>query len=558
MRLNLRARLVIFVIIPAALINVSTLLWAFVYSRESLIEEWIHGANARLEHAADRIRLRLRENVALIKAIQQAETAPQGAVLQAFLVQLLMSNQGVRFVDIREVENKAGNNPEREELVFSVSTEYNFLHIVGRHQKKEGNGWVEIDATVQFGSLIDEIRKLTLWKGAKALLVTSDGLCLAATEPSWVSRSLSDFHNPLVGTVLREMKIRSSGTFFGEGRPPDLIMGFQRIPDTDWYLVLYAKGWEICQPMIHFRLVFFSANIASFVAILLLVVLVTSPIVRAIKALSESAEQVEHGNYSATLATDRSDEIGQLQGRFNKMIEGLRQRDLIQRLFGRYVGDSVAEELLKNAEHLNLGGQVKTVTILMADLRDFTPMVEKLEPTEVVVLLNRYLSRMTEVIEKKKGVIVDFYGDGILAFFNGSDSEISTRAMDAVEAASCMQRSLLAVSEENSAEGLPELRMGIGIHTGEVVVGNLGSEKRGKYGVVGSAVNTTKRIEAIAPGGAILISGSSRSLLGNRVKVIRELELELKGLEGARELFEVAWQEEGERLTESESDPCAR
>lgn len=550
MRLNLQTRLLIFLLIPVALINLFTFLWAFVYSRESLIAEWIRGANAKLEYASDRIGCRLGEKTALVRAIQQAETAPYGPVLQAFLVQLLVSKQGVRFVDIRKVNDEFTPNQEPGHLSLRVNTEYDFLHIVGRYPTKERDGRTEIDVAVQFGSLIDEIRTLHLWKGAKALLVTSHGVCLAATDPTWVNRDLRDFQNPLVDIVLREMKIRSAGTFFGKGRPPDLVMGFRRIPETNWYLVLYVEGCEICRPMIHFRHVFLSANVASLVAILILVVLVTRPIVRAIKALSESARQVEQGNYSAMLRLDRSDEIGQLQKRFNKMMEGLRQRDLIQRLFGRYVGDSVADELLKNAEHLNLGGQERTVTILMADLRGFTPMAEKLKPTEVVRLLNRYLSRMTEVIEKRRGVIVDFYGDGILAFFDGSDSDLTKRAMDAVKAASRMQHTLLSVSEENRAEGLPELHMGIGIHTGHVVVGNLGSEKRGKYGIVGSAVNTTKRIEMIARGGSIIISGRTRSVLDNRVTVIRKLQVELKGLEGTRDLFEIAWQEESESLAE--------
>ncbi len=541
MRLNLQAKLMIFLIIPAMVINLCTFIWAFVYSRESLIEEWIHGANAKLEHAADRIGCRLEEKVTLLRAIQQAENSPHGPLLQAFLAQMLLSKPGVRFVDISKTDENSSEKLEEKNLTFRVNTEHDFLDIVGKYQTKGSNEWVEIDVAVQFGSLIEELRKLDLWKGAKALLVTSDGLCLAATEPTSIGRSLSDFHNPLVGAILQEMKMRDSGTFFGEGRPPDMVMGFQRIPQTHWYLVLYVEGCEICKPMIHFRQIFLSANIASLAMILLLVVLVTRPIVQAIKGLSKSAKQVEQGDYSATLVTDRSDEIGQLQRRFNKMVEGLRQRDLIQRLFGRYVGGAVAKELLENAENLNLGGEERTVTILMADLRGFTPMAETLKPTEVVKLLNRYLSRMTDIIENCGGVIVDFYGDGILAFFNGPNSELAKRTMDALKAASCMQRSLEFISSENIAEGLPELQMGIGIHTGQVVIGNLGSEKRGKYGIVGSAVNTTKRVETIAKGGSILISEKTLGVIGSDVEVVREIQVELKGLEGTWQLFEVAW-----------------
>ncbi len=301
--------------------------------------------------------------------------------------------------------------------------------------------------------------------------------------------------------------------------------------------------------MLHFRTIFLMANIASLMVVLLLIGLVTRPIVRSIEELSESAKQVEEGNYSTKVMANRSDEIGQLQRRVNKMIEGLRQRDLIQRLFGRYVGGSIAAELLKNAENLNLGGQEKTVTILMADLRGFTSMAEKLKPTEVVRLLNKYLSRMTETIENSRGVVIDFYGDGILAFFDGADSNVTAHALDAVDAAMRMQRTLLTVSQENRAEELPELSMGIGIHTGPVVVGNIGSEKRGKYGVVGSAVNTAKRIESIAERGVILMSDQTYSVLGDQVEIVRELQVKLKGLEGTRELFELAWSKESQVST---------
>jgi class 3 adenylate cyclase len=116
--------------------------------------------------------------------------------------------------------------------------------------------------------------------------------------------------------------------------------------------------------------------------------------------------------------------------------------------------------------------------------------------------------------------------------------------MDALDSAKKMQKALVEVSQELLGEGLPELGMGIGIHTGQVVVGNIGSEKRGKYGVVGSAVNTTKRIESMAKAGAILISDKTHSILGHRVQVASEIRVELKGLEGTRKLYQIDWSDE--------------
>jgi adenylate cyclase len=545
MRLNLQNRLVVFLLIPAALINLSTFLWAFVYSREKLIEQWIQGANIRLEYAANRIGFGLEQQVSILKAIQQAENSPQRAVLQTFLFQLLESTPGVRFLDIRRIDCGHSKGVEEGSIEVKINTERHFFEIFSRHLSSDLPGCIEIDVAMQFAPILAEINELNLWGAATLFLVTPDGICRSSSIPNWANRNLSDLNDPLIPKIINEMKAGGQGgTIFGEGRPPDSIIGFRRIPHADWYLVLREDGCHICQPMRHFRSIFLMSNIASLMVVLLLIVAVTRPIVRSIKELSESAKQVEAGNYSKNLIADRSDEIGQLQRRVNKMIEGLRQRDLIQRLFGRYVGDSIAEELLKNSENLNLGGKEKTVTILMSDLRGFTPMAERLKPTEVLKILNKYLSRMTEAIEVNRGVVIDFYGDGILSFFDRADCNVTECAMDALDSAKKMQKALVEVSEELVAEGLPELGMGIGIHTGQVVVGNIGSEKRGKYGVVGSAVNTTKRIESMAKAGAILISDKTHSILGHRVQVASEIRVELKGLEGTRKLFQIDWSDE--------------
>ena len=531
--------------LPAAIINLATFLWAFAYSRERLIEQWILGANAKLEYAADRIGCSLGQQFAILKAIQQTEAAPQKAVLKTFLFQLLKANEGVRFLDVHRIDCRTIEETKKAGVDFIINTKRNFFEVVSKYPTLDQTTCVQIDLAIKYAPIVKELTRLRLWGAATSLLVTSDGLCLASSEPDRVSRGLTDLHSPLALKVLNEIKDgRPGGTMFEEGRPPDLVMGYRRIPHTTWYLVLYEDGCEICRPMLHFRSTFLIANIGSLIVVLMLLVLVTRPIVRSIGDLSESAKNVEDGNYSINVVADRSDEIGQLQRRVNKMIEGLRQRDLMQRLFGRYVGGSVAQELLKNAETINLEGQEKTVTIMMADLRGFTPMAEGLRPVEVVKLLNKYLSRMTEIIEENGGVVVDFYGDGILAFFDRVGHNVSDCAMDALDSAVKMQIALLSVSQENLVEGLPESNMGIGIHTGQVVVGDIGSEKRGKYGIVGSAVNTAKRIESIAKGGTILVSGEAYSFLEGRVKVSRKLQVELKGLEGRRDLFEIAWTSE--------------
>ncbi|MCZ6874270.1 MAG: response regulator, partial [bacterium] len=167
----------------------------------------------------------------------------------------------------------------------------------------------------------------------------------------------------------------------------------------------------------------------------------------------------------------------------------------IRDTFGRYVTDDVVATLLDSPDGLRLGGEKRNVTMLMADLRGFTSLAERLSPEQVVTVLNRYLSTMVEVILQYQGTIEEFIGDAIFIVF-GAPIWRQDDAERAVACAVAMQLAMTTVNDQNRQEGLPEIEMGIGVHTGEVVVGNIGSHKRTKYGVVGSHANLTSRIES--------------------------------------------------------------
>jgi class 3 adenylate cyclase len=198
-----------------------------------------------------------------------------------------------------------------------------------------------------------------------------------------------------------------------------------------------------------------------------------------------------------------------------------------------------------------MGGQKKVVTIMMADLRNFTSVSEKLEPEEVIRFLNLYFARMIWVIERYKGIIVDFYGDSILVFFDGVEADVNKRARDALSCALEMQQEQEGFLEEARSEGLPALRMGIGVHTGEVVVGNIGTDYRAKYGIVGSDVNLTARIQSTASGGKVVISEETYALTSDEVRVSADFDVCLKGVEKSRQLYEV------EALSGQDSTPEA-
>jgi len=203
---------------------------------------------------------------------------------------------------------------------------------------------------------------------------------------------------------------------------------------------------------------------------------------------------------------------------------------LIHKTFGRYLTDDVVKSLLESPEGLRLGGERRKITLVMTDLRGFASMSGRLAPEQVVTMLNRYLGTMVEVIQKYQGTIDEFIGDAIFILF-GAPIQREDDAERSVACAMAMQLAMEGVNAQNRNEGLPEVEMGIGIHTGEVVVGNIGSDKRAKYGVVGSHVNLTARIESYTVGGQVLISEATRHEVGPFVQVAEQIEVAAKGID---------------------------
>jgi class 3 adenylate cyclase len=228
-------------------------------------------------------------------------------------------------------------------------------------------------------------------------------------------------------------------------------------------------------------------------------------IARPLRELAQLARRIRHGELDVTIVPRSRDEIGVLTGAMVEMAQALRDRDFIREAFGRYLSPELAERYIRDREALKLGGEVREVAMLMSDLRDFSELSERLGPAAMISLLNAYLARMTPVIIQHHGTIVEFIGDAIFVLFGAPFS----RTDDAERTVRCawdMQTALAAMNEEDRRRGLPELRMGIALHVGPVVAGNIGSHDRVKYGVVGPAVNLLGRIQGLAAGGEILIS----------------------------------------------------
>ena len=207
-----------------------------------------------------------------------------------------------------------------------------------------------------------------------------------------------------------------------------------------------------------------------------------------------------------------------------------RNEKFIRATFGRYLSDEIVDEILESPEGLELGGDLREVTIMMSDIRGFTTLSEHLPPQQVVALLNRYLGRMTEIILEHSGTIDEFLGDAVLAVF-GAPKKGDDDAERAVKCSIAMQAAMDDINKANLADGLPELKMALALNTGTVVAGNIGSERRSKYGFVGHAMNVTSRIEDMSGPGEILISESTLAKLNGNYTTGQRRELRVKGIE---------------------------
>lgn len=194
-----------------------------------------------------------------------------------------------------------------------------------------------------------------------------------------------------------------------------------------------------------------------------------------------------------------------------------REKRKMKRLFGQYVSKDVYEQLVANPDLARLGGQRRQMTVLFSDIRGFTTVSEKGQPEEIVAILNEYFTRMVEIVFAHKGTLDKFVGDMVMALF-GAPLDDPNHAEHAVDAALEMIRELNRLNEKWAAEGRPALDIGIGISTGPMIAGNIGSEAIMSYTVIGDSVNLGARLESLNKeyGTRIIISEATRDALPGR------------------------------------------
>ena len=221
--------------------------------------------------------------------------------------------------------------------------------------------------------------------------------------------------------------------------------------------------------------------------------------------------------------------------------ERLAREEVARANYSRFLPEYVVKQMLENPESFKLGGTSQNITILFADIRGFTRISEHAPPENIVNLLNRYFSAMTEIIFAHGGTLDKYLGDGLMALF-GAPTATPDDASNALNAAVAMQRRLLGINVDLRQEGFPEIGVGMGLHTGEAIIGYIGSDRRSEYTAIGDTVNTSSRLEANARGGEILISDETAKAAHSRYKLKPREPIMVKNRQQPVNLWEVDWQ----------------
>jgi adenylate cyclase len=221
--------------------------------------------------------------------------------------------------------------------------------------------------------------------------------------------------------------------------------------------------------------------------------------------------------------------------------ERLAREEVARANYSRFLPEYVVKQMLENPDSFKLGGVTQTITVLFADIRGFTAISEHAAPEKIVHLLNRYFSAMTDIIFAHGGTLDKYLGDGLMALF-GAPTTTPQDGANAVNAAVAMQRRIISINQELRAEGLSEIGVGIGLHTGEAIVGYIGSERRSEYTAIGDTVNTASRLESNSKGGEILISDATAQVARGRYKLKPREPITVKNRQQPVVLWEVDWQ----------------
>ena len=454
------------------------------------------------------------------------------------------------YLDWYQIPRELGR-PLWSEPYFGAGNVIESTYSVPFYREREGRREIAgvVSADISLMWLKDIVSAVKIYKTGYAFLISQNGMFVTYPEHRLIMREsifgLAEAKkDPRIREVGREM-IRG-----GEGFVPipASLTGkrswlyYAPVPGTGWSLGVVFPEAELFADA--GRLMRRSAAVAvlSLIILAAVIIVISRGITRPLRHLARKTADIARGDFTAKVPETGAREIADLAGSFNRMgrelIDYMEKRDFIRDTFGRYVTPEVVKILLESKEALEMGGETREVSLLISDLRGFTALTSDMAPEDVIPFLNRYLGKMIEILVDYRAVIDEILGDGILAFF-GAPEPLEDHPRRAVACALAMQEAMGDLNRLNQADGLPHLEMGIAVNTGTVVVGNIGSERRSKYSVVGSDVNFASRIESFALGGQVLISATTYERVKELVEVGDLLQAEMKGIPGKATLYEV-------------------
>lgn len=556
---TLQGRLIALLLIPVFLIIVSGGMLSFIYTRNVILNQWNESAVLKLQRAAHYIEMRLLKPIELMEMLFQISNKKNTPLSPDMIVEHLEALEGVIQVEFRNISGIDSPKAPDPESMMNHHGMMRFSHSRiskisdPEYDADEGHETVTLTLALKdisgqekgsllvklsFNYLLKDIIKLGWWQSDMACIVDQGGKYMAHTNMTMKDRHyLGGENDPLEQAILEKMKTTPFGTIQSGGYPPDKVAGFYKLDQAPWTIILFAQGKSILKPITNYRNAF---ALGSFVLIFIILMLIrhhVGKIVDPIRILSKNAQKVAKGDYGSPVTVNSRDEIGQLVKSYNDMVTGLEERDFIRNSFGRYVDPEFAKYLLKHPDAGALGGKRREVVMMMSDIRGFTALSETLSPEVIIRILNRYFSHMIKIIQDHKGIIVDFFGDSILVFFEPFSESTADTVLRCTQCASQMQFQMGTFNNEMQEKSLPELGMGIGINAGQVIVGNIGSETRAKYGIVGSAVNITSRIQAIAEKQEIVLSEPVFRYLEGKFPIKKTLTAKLKGVDHPMTLY---------------------
>jgi adenylate cyclase len=261
---------------------------------------------------------------------------------------------------------------------------------------------------------------------------------------------------------------------------------------------------------------------------ILLSVFVSKSVSRPLHRIEAAMKSVAQGNLDVQVEIESNDEIGSVAEGFNLMLKGLKASEAIKESFGKYVSREIRDEIL--AGRISLDGEMTRATLLFSDLRNFTPFVESTHPKQVVSIMNQYFTQMSEAIKANRGLVLQYVGDEIEAVF-GTPVSYSDHTDRAIMAALEMRQRLKLLNQSFVQSGFKPFSHGIGIHTGAVLAGNIGSKDRISYALVGDTVNSASRIQGLTKEYAcdIILSQTTHDLLAGHFRTEQLSDVKVKG-----------------------------